>query len=753
MADFHEDPSVLTKEKLKSELMANNVPLPSSEQKKDAYVHLYLKNLTVLNKRPPPPVDTFSSDEESPVIVVSNRSRSGRKATRKTDKPRSEEVEVTDLTDAGLKEELLKQGVNAGPIVGSTRKLYEKKLQNLLDQPANENPPNPGEATTVTGNNQNGNTHSDQYSDKEDDDITGAPKPEPVPVVEKPVRSKGKTPVTARASSRRSHKPQQVVLESLASGDQTRKKTGENVEEILANEILSPTGISATCRRPIRGAAGRPVQPGDYWLHQSLLDRSTYTESHSECSSVGPVSPTRPGFLSLLLRLMVLIILAGSIYFIIEHLDEEQLRYIKGLPGDASVLLNDASAYLSATFDTVVEAVVNNVVVPLGIGSGGRVGGRRRHFATEGTKPPVNTMYPNSLTQLARSNLFSAPLFTLQKADEPPATQGLVTKHETSKRTLAAAAVADSDVSCEFASSKYYALCGFGGILSCGITHTAVVPLDLVKCRLQVDPNKYKSIFRGFSITIKEDGMRGLAKGWAPTFIGYSMQGLCKFGFYEVFKTTYGDLIGEENSYLWRTSLYLAASASAEFFADIALAPMEACKVRIQTQPGYANTLRQCAPKMYAEEGLWAFYKGVVPLWMRQIPYTMMKFACFERTVEMLYKHVVPKPRSECSKSEQLVVTFVAGYIAGVFCAIVSHPADSVVSVLNKESGSSALGVLKKLGPRGVWKGLVARIIMIGTLTALQWFIYDSVKVYFRLPRPPPPEMPESLKKKLGLTE
>jgi hypothetical protein len=28
-----------------------------------------------------------------------------------------------------------------------------------------------------------------------------------------------------------------------------------------------------------------------------------------------------------------------------------------------------------------------------------------------------------------------------------------------------------------------------------------------------------------------------------------------------------------------------------------------------------------------------------------------------------LYKFVVPKPRSECSKAEQLVVTFVAGYI------------------------------------------------------------------------------------------
>ena len=52
-----------------------------------------------------------------------------------------------------------------------------------------------------------------------------------------------------------------------------------------------------------------------------------------------------------------------------------------------------------------------------------------------------------------------------------------------------------------------------------------------------------------------------------------------------------------------------------------------------------------------------------MPLWGRQIPYTMMKFACFERTVEALYKYVVPKPRSKCSKPEQLVVTFIAGYI------------------------------------------------------------------------------------------
>ena len=43
----------------------------------------------------------------------------------------------------------------------------------------------------------------------------------------------------------------------------------------------------------------------------------------------------------------------------------------------------------------------------------------------------------------------------------------------------------------------------------------------------------------------------------------------------------------------------------------------------------------------------------------------MTKFACFERTVEAIYKNVVPKPKADCTKVEQLVVTFSAGYIAG----------------------------------------------------------------------------------------
>jgi hypothetical protein len=33
---------------------------------------------------------------------------------------------------------------------------------------------------------------------------------------------------------------------------------------------------------------------------------------------------------------------------------------------------------------------------------------------------------------------------------------------------------------------EFYAYCAAGGILSCGITHTGVTPLDIVKCNMQV---------------------------------------------------------------------------------------------------------------------------------------------------------------------------------------------------------------------------------------------------------------------------
>jgi len=137
---------------------------------------------------------------------------------------------------------------------------------------------------------------------------------------------------------------------------------------------------------------------------------------------------------------------------------------------------------------------------------------------------------------------------------------------------------------------------------------------------------------------------------------------------------------------------------------------------------------------MMAEGGWAGMYKGLQPLWFRQVPYTMTKFGAFENTVKYIYRNFLTAPKSSYSKSTQLAVTFASGYWAGIFCAIVSHPADTMVSIINKRGSTESAAVQAKqiygeIGFKGLWSGLATRIVMIGTLTGLQWYIYDSFKV------------------------
>lgn len=134
------------------------------------------------------------------------------------------------------------------------------------------------------------------------------------------------------------------------------------------------------------------------------------------------------------------------------------------------------------------------------------------------------------------------------------------------------------------------------------IDYNYVINIDVI-VQYQIDPAKYKSIKSGFGVLLKEQGLRGFFKGWAPTLLGYSAQGACKYGFYEFFKKYYSDIAGPEYAAKYKTLIYLAGSASAEVIADVALCPFEAVKVRVQTQPGFARGLSDGLPKIIRNEG------------------------------------------------------------------------------------------------------------------------------------------------------
>jgi solute carrier family 25 (mitochondrial phosphate transporter), member 3 len=100
----------------------------------------------------------------------------------------------------------------------------------------------------------------------------------------------------------------------------------------------------------------------------------------------------------------------------------------------------------------------------------------------------------------------------------------------------------------------------------------------------------------------------------------------------------------------------------------------------------------------------------------------MMKFASFETIVEAIYNYL-PGSKNDYGKGAQTAVAFTGGYMAGILCAIVSHPADVMVSKLNADRapgegfGAAMSRIYSKIGFSGLWNGLPVRIVMIGTLT------------------------------------
>ncbi|KAJ3272132.1 hypothetical protein HDV01_005897 [Terramyces sp. JEL0728] len=282
----------------------------------------------------------------------------------------------------------------------------------------------------------------------------------------------------------------------------------------------------------------------------------------------------------------------------------------------------------------------------------------------------------------------------------------------------------------------YFTKSALSGGICCAITHGALTPVDVVKTRIQLEPTVYnKGMVAGFRQIIAKEGVAALATGFGPTAVGYFVQGWFKFGGVEFFKIRATQAIGDEKAWQYRFPIYLGAAACAEFIADIFLCPLEATRIRLVSNPGFASGLASAFPKIIAQDGvIKGFYSGFGPILFKQIPYTMAKFAVQGYTAENIYKFTGINQKTAKS-STNFVVNMASGVVAGVAAAIISHPADTLLSMINKEGagGSGSItsrlwNLAKETGFRRLClNGLGPRCVMIGTLTAGQFAIYGSI--------------------------
>jgi solute carrier family 25 phosphate transporter 3 len=282
----------------------------------------------------------------------------------------------------------------------------------------------------------------------------------------------------------------------------------------------------------------------------------------------------------------------------------------------------------------------------------------------------------------------------------------------------------------------YFLKGALAGGICCSLTHGALTPVDVVKTRIQLDPVKYnKGLIGGFKQIAAEEGAGALLTGLGPTVVGYFVQGWFKFGGVEFFKTNFAKYLGEQGAWDNRTAIYLASAAMAEFIADVFLCPLEATRIRLVSDSSFASGLGDGAARLLKEEGvIKGFYSGFGPILFKQVPYTMAKFAVQGEAAEQIAAGM-GKTTGELQGGAKLGVALASGVIAGVAAAIISHPADTLLSKVNKKGAGGdgpifgrLMNIAKEIGfVKLCTVGLGARCVMIGTLTAGQFLVFDIV--------------------------
>ncbi|CAM9648306.1 unnamed protein product [Ectocarpus sp. 13 AM-2016] len=252
--------------------------------------------------------------------------------------------------------------------------------------------------------------------------------------------------------------------------------------------------------------------------------------------------------------------------------------------------------------------------------------------------------------------------------------------------------------------SSHWAYFVAGGICA-AISHTAAVPLDVIKTRIQCAPPgvEYRGTWDALVRIIRSEGARVLFCGAGATLVGYALQGSLKFGFFEFLKPVFSGLFARGGRGAAAAvgavtappvlGTLIAASVTAEIVGSSALTPLEAARIRMVADADYAPGLRSGIARMVSEEGVAALTRGLPAVLAKQIPYTVTKLVTFDYLVRTVASLVSRNSSGGGKKGFGTGVggTVACAVIAGVLSSLASQPGDSLLSALNSEGRNAGV--------------------------------------------------------------
>lgn len=262
-------------------------------------------------------------------------------------------------------------------------------------------------------------------------------------------------------------------------------------------------------------------------------------------------------------------------------------------------------------------------------------------------------------------------------------------------------------------------------------------PLDVIKTCILVQ-HKSDSIRNAVSYVYEKHGISGFWRGSTPAVWRSIMGGGMNFFLLEYFKLAFAS----EKAYIGKFATDGQAAAMARGITIIAVCPFSVIKVRMEApQTNHYNSLKHAMQKIYTDEGVKGFYKGLSPNLMRDIPYAGLAYAFYVQYLGIL--RAIKGMENEEIKYES--ITFFAGCLAGFSSAVLTQPFDIIKTRLMfahvKEGDhhnytglfNGLANIWKFEGIKGLTRGIQIRILERSCSFGILWFVYEKAKSFFDL--------------------
>ncbi|KAI8639410.1 mitochondrial carrier domain-containing protein [Parasitella parasitica] len=304
-------------------------------------------------------------------------------------------------------------------------------------------------------------------------------------------------------------------------------------------------------------------------------------------------------------------------------------------------------------------------------------------------------------------------------------------------------------------SANETALCGgFAGLT----TRMAISPLDVVKIRLQVQPEpytlkrmfsnqgrtniKYSGILQAFRTIITEEGIRGLFKGNVAAEWLYVTYGASQFYAYY-----YLDSFLKTQNQLSPSFKPFVSGMLAGSFATAATYPFDLLRTRFAMQGTHKvyNSIAHAISDIYEKEGARGFYRGLWPSITQIMPYMGLMFFSYEGLCSITQ---TLKDKNVISENHKRTDDMICGSLAGIISKTGVFPLDvvrkrlqvqgphlmeyAVSTIPSYAQQTTVFGCMRKIvyteGVLGLYKGIVPGLLKAGPSGAVYFLMFELAK-------------------------